>query len=172
MRPGAARVEVTAGNAAGTWVVVEDELVIGRTADEPGRLADDEEISRTHARIALDGNGHLAIEDLGSTNGTFVNGVRISGPKMLSEDDAIELGGTTLVVRELPEVGAAEPASFQAQALPPTAASAPAGPIPPLALRIEIDFATREARIHLDDVSEPVRLRHADGEWRVVSAGS
>jgi hypothetical protein len=196
MPTGGARLEVVAGNAVGTSIVVEDELVIGRHAATLGRLADDEEISRTHARITLDGSGYLAIEDLGSTNGTFVNGLRISGPKTLSAGDGIELGGTTLVVRELPAPATAgsttrahlqpTPASSRTEReqgdlahAPPTTASAPpavasAPPavasearLPPLALRLEIDTDAREARIFLDDASEPVRLRHADGAWRV-----
>jgi pSer/pThr/pTyr-binding forkhead associated (FHA) protein len=157
MGAAAARLEVVAGNAAGSSIVVEDELVIGRHADGAGRLADDEEISRAHARITLDGSGYLAIEDLGSTNGTFVNGLRISSPKTLSEGDGIEVGGTTLVVRDLPS-----PAATKA-----TTAAAPA-PLLPLALSVEIDLAAREARILLDDASEPVRLTHADGAWRIV----
>ena len=83
-------------------VLLDDELLIGRHADGAGRLADDEEISRSHARISLDRSGFCAIEDLGSTNGTFVNGLRVSGPQTLSVGDTVEVGGTTLVVRELP----------------------------------------------------------------------
>jgi pSer/pThr/pTyr-binding forkhead associated (FHA) protein len=97
-----ARFEVVAGRAIGMSIVLDDELLIGRHADGAGRLADDEEISRSHARISLDRSGFCAIEDLGSTNGTFVNGLRITGPQTLSVGDTIELGGTTLVVRELP----------------------------------------------------------------------
>jgi pSer/pThr/pTyr-binding forkhead associated (FHA) protein len=97
-----ARFEVVAGRALGMSILLDDELLIGRHADGAGRLADDEEISRSHARISLDRSGFCAIEDLGSTNGSFVNGLRISGPQTLSVGDTIELGGTTLVVRELP----------------------------------------------------------------------
>jgi pSer/pThr/pTyr-binding forkhead associated (FHA) protein len=97
-----ARFEVVAGRAIGMSILLDDELLIGRHADGAGRLADDEEISRSHARISLDRSGFCAIEDLGSTNGTFVNGLRINGPQTLSVGDTIELGGTTLVVRELP----------------------------------------------------------------------
>jgi predicted component of type VI protein secretion system len=104
-----ARIEVVAGNAAGTWLDVTDELLIGRHADGLGRLADDEEISRYHARVSLDTGGLCAIEDLGSTNGTFVNGLRLSVPKALKEGDTIELGSSTLVVRDLPSPAAAEP---------------------------------------------------------------
>jgi len=97
-----ARLEVVAGKAAGMSILVDDELLIGRHADGAGRLADDEEISRSHARLSIDRSGFCAIEDLGSTNGTYVNGLRISGPQTISEGDTIEVGGTTLVVRDLP----------------------------------------------------------------------
>jgi pSer/pThr/pTyr-binding forkhead associated (FHA) protein len=97
-----ARFEVVAGRAVGMSILLDDELLIGRHADGAGRLADDDEISRSHARISLDRSGFCAIEDLGSTNGTFVNGLRITGPQTLSVGDTIEVGGTTLVVRELP----------------------------------------------------------------------
>lgn len=97
-----ARLEVVAGRAIGMSILLDDELLIGRHADGAGRLADDEEISRSHARITLDRSGFCAIEDLGSTNGTFVNGLRITGPQTLSVGDTVEVGGTTLVVRELP----------------------------------------------------------------------
>ena len=102
MSPAMARFEVVAGRAIGMSILLDDELLIGRHADGAGRLADDDEISRSHARISLDRSGFCAIEDLGSTNGTFVNGLRIAGPQTLSVGDTIELGGTTLVVRELP----------------------------------------------------------------------
>jgi pSer/pThr/pTyr-binding forkhead associated (FHA) protein len=97
-----ARLEVVAGRAIGMWILFDDDLLIGRHAEGAGRLADDEEISRSHARVSLDRTGFCAIEDLGSTNGTYVNGLRITGPETLSEGDTIEVGGTTLVVRDLP----------------------------------------------------------------------
>ena len=97
-----ARFEVVAGRALGMSILLDDELLIGRHAEGAGRLADDEEISRSHARISLDRSGFCAIEDLGSTNGTFVNGLRVASPQTLSVGDTVEVGGTTLVVRELP----------------------------------------------------------------------
>jgi hypothetical protein len=115
MNGATARLEVVAGRAIGMSVMLDDELLIGRHAEGAGRLADDDEISRSHARISLDRSGFCAIEDLGSTNGTFVNGLRITGPQTLSVGDTIEVGGTTLVVRELPV-----PASERAlKAVPP-----------------------------------------------------
>jgi pSer/pThr/pTyr-binding forkhead associated (FHA) protein len=102
MESAMARLEIVAGRAIGMSILIDDELLIGRHAEGAGRLADDEEISRSHARLSLDRTGFCAIEDLGSTNGTYVNGLRIKGPETLSEGDTIEVGATTLVVRELP----------------------------------------------------------------------
>src|SRR5690349_21260051 len=62
-----ARLEVVAGNAAGMTILVEDELLIGRLGEGAGRLAGDEEMSRSHARVTVDADGTCAIEDLGST---------------------------------------------------------------------------------------------------------
>ncbi|HEX4186652.1 MAG TPA: FHA domain-containing protein [Solirubrobacteraceae bacterium] len=214
MSTSVARLEVVAGKAVGMSILVEDELLIGRQTDGAGRLAEDEEISRSHARVTLDTSGFCAIEDLGSTNGTFVNGLRISGPTTVSEGDTIELGATTLAVRELPQPSRVEapaagrqatvvpvsspadeepafaggPAGEAEQASPPTdlSSSAPerveldevdAGPaeLPPeeappaLAIRLEVDFAGREARVELDGASEPMRLQFDDGVWRAVS---
>ncbi len=95
------RLRVTSGNASGTEIEVDDELVVGRHASEEGQLAHDEEISRRHARISRSDAGTYVIEDLGSTNGTWVNGRRIEGIEELAAGDTIEVGATTLLV-ELP----------------------------------------------------------------------
>ena len=92
------RLRVTAGNAQGSEIQVDDEFLIGRQASEEGTLGQDAEISRHHARIARSG-GAFTIEDLGSTNGTFVNGRRITGAEILSPGDRIQVGATTLVVQ-------------------------------------------------------------------------
>lgn len=124
------RLEVISGNASGDTIVVGDELVIGRHATGAGRLSEDDEISRQHARISREVTGDYAIEDLGSSNGTFVNGLRVQSSRLLSVGDSIETGATTLVVRDIvrPEP-AAEPAAprFAAPASP-AADSAAADP--------------------------------------------
>jgi serine/threonine-protein kinase len=112
--------EVTAGNAVGTVIDVADELLVGRSADGVGRLADDVEISRRHARIFRTPGGRYAVEDLVSTNGTYVNGRRITDVTPLEVGDWMDIGATTLVVRVCvpgpavalpvdPEPGAAAP---------------------------------------------------------------
>ena len=102
------RLEVISGNATGDTIVVDDELVIGRHAEGAGRLSEDEEISRQHARISREATGDYAIEDLGSSNGTFVNGLRIQSPRLLALGDSIEAGATTLVVRAIVQPEPAE----------------------------------------------------------------
>jgi hypothetical protein len=90
---------VVSGPAAGTRLGPRDEpLLLGREADDEGRLGDDVEISRRHARIGRAEDGRLLVEDLGSTNGTFVNGKQIEGPTELETGDTVSLGDTTLKV--------------------------------------------------------------------------
>jgi serine/threonine-protein kinase len=93
---------VTEGPAAGSVLSVsDDELLIGRQAPGPGKLGNDIEISRRHARVMRESNGQFLIEDLGSTNGTYVNGERILGAQVLKPGDNVELGDTKLTVEAL-----------------------------------------------------------------------
>ncbi len=88
---------VVLGPAAGTRIEVGDELLIGRSAPDDGRLGGDPELSRRHALITCSGT-RLTIVDLGSTNGTWVNWRLIRGPTELSAGDRIELGGSAIEV--------------------------------------------------------------------------
>ena len=100
--------EVVLGNAAGTRIPIDGELVIGRASSGPGQLGGDGEISRRHARIAADARGTLWLEDLGSTNGTFVDDAQVTEPQALMPGDVVRLGQTTLEVRAAPD-GASQP---------------------------------------------------------------
>lgn len=86
--------------------VVGDELVLGRGEDLPARI-DDRGMSRRHARVhrLL---GHWCIEDLGSTNGTRVNGEVITRVVRLADGDRIQLGETTLLKVSLQDAAEAE----------------------------------------------------------------
>lgn len=59
----------------------------------------DEGVSRQHARIARTGKAGHSISDLGSTNGTYVNGLRIAKPTLLRDRDTIGLGTCRLKFR-------------------------------------------------------------------------
>jgi hypothetical protein len=50
-------------------------------------------ISRDHAAVVIGPTGTLILEDRGTTNGTFLNGFRVSGPVMLVEGDEVRIGG-------------------------------------------------------------------------------
>ena len=92
---------VSEGGEPGTGLNVGAELLIGREApDGDGRLGDDPEISRRHARVARGADGRLTIEDLGSSNGTFVNGERVRDRQVLRVGDAVRIGATTLQVTD------------------------------------------------------------------------
>ena len=93
------QLRVTEGKEQGKLVGIDADLLIGRLAPEDeGRLGGDPEISRRHARIARGADGQLAIEDLGSANGTFVNGTRIDAPRTLVAGDQVRVGKTVLEV--------------------------------------------------------------------------
>ena len=111
-----AELVVTAGADPGRRLTVTDELVIGRVVSGAGMLSDDHELSRRHARIARDAGGRLTIEDLGSSNGTFVNGERVRDRQVLRVGDAVRIGATTLQVTD-----AGRPAATPAPATPPPA---------------------------------------------------
>src|SRR3954465_9314166 len=113
-----------AGNAAGSSIALEQELVVGRSTPGLGSLGGDSEISRVHARIYHDASGQLIVEDLGSTNGTFVNGNRIAAATALRAGDQVRVGQTTMTV----EGGATEGATTVGQVVPPPAAAAPPPP--------------------------------------------
>ena len=74
------------------FALQQDQVTIGRSAGNELVLADPE-ISRRHARVVRRADGY-AVEDIGSTNGTFVNGQRISHLTLLQDGDTIDLGDT------------------------------------------------------------------------------
>jgi pSer/pThr/pTyr-binding forkhead associated (FHA) protein len=153
---------VTAGNASGTDIHVEDALVIGRHADGVGQLGDDDELSRRHALISRTPAGEYVIQDLGSTNGTYVNGQRITEPAALAVGDTLELGNTILLVQSTG--GGASPANTITSE---QVAAVPKQPQPRVTVRIEIDVDRGVASIALDEGSDRVDLVHEAGRWRI-----
>jgi hypothetical protein len=177
--------EAVAGNAAGFRITVEDRLVIGRQSPPPGRLADDPELSRHHAEISRVASGDYAIEDLSSTNGTYVNGVRLDAPAILCRGDTIEVGTTTLIVLSAPmpedladiDVRAAtltdvstipRGTTRQEPEPPPPPEPEPPPPPPRLGLRLEVDLESSAVTILLDGADAPISLELVDGDWRLA----
>ena len=74
---------------AGREVPVADGMTIGRTSGDV--LIPDPQVSRRHAVVRLNGP-HPVLEDLGSTNGTFVNGEQLTAPRELQLGDEVRFG--------------------------------------------------------------------------------
>ena len=91
--------EVVEGPAAGTRLHFgRAPFVLGRAEPGDGSLGADAELSRRHASATVLDPSRILIEDLGSTNGTLVNGLRISGPTVVAAGDTVQVGATTLKV--------------------------------------------------------------------------
>ncbi len=85
------------GMPAQKFILDRPVTTIGRSSINDLPIAD-KMLSRQHARILKDGDGGLAIEDLGSRNGTYVNGERLVSIQPLKSGDRITVGGVTLKV--------------------------------------------------------------------------
>jgi predicted component of type VI protein secretion system len=85
------RLVLRAGPTTGKAFPLEkEEMFIGREANNDV-VINDPEVSRRHARLFVQG-GNMILEDLGSTNGTSVNGQRLTGPYVLRAGEIITLG--------------------------------------------------------------------------------
>jgi len=106
---------VTEGPAAGQRFELDSEVVLGREGVS-ATIADDSELSRRHAAVRPAAGG-FEVEDLGSRNGTFVNGQKIEGATRLSGGDTIKIGQTVLALEGVAR--AAETAVSPSPAAPP-----------------------------------------------------
>ena len=128
------------GPTPGTTYSLEGEMsTIGRDSTNT-IVINDAEVSRRHSRLTFQG-GKYVIEDLGSTNGTFVNGQRLSGPVVLKAGDMISFGeqislafdvlsfdpNATVMSKPPTATAAAQPAPVAAPA-PAYAGQVPTGP--------------------------------------------
>jgi pSer/pThr/pTyr-binding forkhead associated (FHA) protein len=75
------------------------EVTVGRAGGCAVLLPADSFVSQLHARL-FRRDGSLYVEDLGSTNGTFLNGKKVSAPVSVRKGDKVQFGRTTLEVRK------------------------------------------------------------------------
>ncbi len=77
----------------GSVFAMADEITIGRAANATIGMGDDSFVSQLHARVFRDA-GMTMIEDLGSTNGTYLNGKRLTEPERVTKGDRVQIGNT------------------------------------------------------------------------------
>ena len=97
---GASRLVVTSPNGgkhARRTYDVGTELTLGRAAGCQVPLDDDTFVSQLHARVFMV-DGQLFVEDLGSTNGTYLNGQRVSAAMPMRRGDSLQVGRTVMEV--------------------------------------------------------------------------
>jgi pSer/pThr/pTyr-binding forkhead associated (FHA) protein len=128
------KLTITEGPLAGEPLEVEGEVVLGREGVD--LVIDDPEISRRHVAFRRREN-EIEIEDLGSLNGTYVNGSKLEAAVLLAPGDVIKLGKTSIAVAaetQATQLGA-QPTSLSPSAGVTRAASptppAPVAPPPP-----------------------------------------
>ena len=115
----------------------EGEATVGRSRNCTVAVKD-VTVSRHHATICFEG-GRAKVRDLGSSNGTFVNGQRVDGEIPLADGDRVVVGEAELVLRMLAPLGPAEatarlvipPMSLGESPLSPGSLVTPAGPSAP-----------------------------------------
>ncbi len=96
-------------------VVVVNRLDVGRECD--GLLLADQQVSRLHLRLELV-EGRMVVADLGSSNGTFVDGLRVRAPVVLEPLSTITLGTTSIRLLGVAPLPGRDPAG------PPSSAGA------------------------------------------------
>ncbi len=140
MADGSSRLIVRTGPSPGVvFELTKEVTMLGRDVTNDVPLGD-AEISRQHARLTRTPGG-MVLEDLGSTNGTFVNGDRLSSPRVLQRGDMVGLGENVTLTFEssAPEAAAtvlgsaARGPAPRTSSPPPPRAAPPAMPAPPAA---------------------------------------
>lgn len=125
MAPQSYQITMRTGPTPGKVFPLEkNEVYIGRDVNND-IVINDVEVSRRHARITLQSGGYV-LEDLGSTNGVFVNGQRITRPVMLRGGETIMLGENVTLAFEAMGYDAAA----TVVAAPPPVVEAPPPPSP------------------------------------------
>jgi len=142
------------GPAAGQrWALNKDELMIGREP-ECDICIPDRQVSRAHARLRRQANG-FELEDLGSKNGTHVNGAPVQGKVLLQDGDVVQVA----LVARLAYVGSDATMPLRADSAMAAAIgmkrTAPLGPAH-LVGRLRLDSAARRVWVSEQEVEPPL----------------
>ena len=136
------RLKMVRGHRCGTEIVIEpgQTVVIGRSSSAQFSLPEDVLISSLHAQLEFSSDGEGQVSDLGSMNGTFVNGGRVSSTGIL-DGDTLRLGKTEWTVMMGDGVSGnvyamEQPASFH----PEPSRTAPDIPVVPPPRQVSDDF--------------------------------
>ncbi len=134
-----------------------DGVLLGRGKTAAIRLTD-RLASGRHARV-VPGDDGFVIEDLGSTNGTFVNGVQLSAPAALTDGDRIRLGESEFVFESPPALPQAPPPAFAGAPPPaPVEDATPAALGPPeteTVVQLDVPLAAKDAAADGGDTPPP-----------------
>jgi predicted component of type VI protein secretion system len=112
--------EIVEGPGAGRTVAVQRPLVIGR-GEDADLVLDDTQVSRHHARIVPTPDGGATVEDLESSNGTFVNQQPLHSATRVDPGDQLLIGLTILQLRNEAQIAAVPSA---VRPIPPALAAA------------------------------------------------
>jgi uncharacterized RDD family membrane protein YckC len=104
------------------------ESVIGRSRTCAVHIPEST-VSRQHAKLVVADEGKVSVHDLGSSNGTFVNGDKVDGTRDLTNGDRVLVGEAEVIVRILPPLEAAD-ATMKVSIPPLTAPYVPPGGAP------------------------------------------
>ncbi|MGW4223875.1 FHA domain-containing protein FhaB/FipA [Streptomyces bauhiniae] len=91
---------VTEGTLAGTTVALQGQTITLGRAHDSTIVLDDDYASSRHARIYPDRDGQWIVEDLGSTNGTYLDRSRLTTPTPVPLGGAIRIGKTVIELRK------------------------------------------------------------------------
>ncbi|RLC23484.1 MAG: hypothetical protein DRH56_07540 [Deltaproteobacteria bacterium] len=83
------------GDRRGPLLLMDNRNTLGRGLSN-SVVVGDPQVSKRHAEIGRDDEGKYWIRDLGSRNGVFLNGGKVTGPRRLRDGDLVKLGSTIL----------------------------------------------------------------------------
>jgi pSer/pThr/pTyr-binding forkhead associated (FHA) protein len=133
-------------------------VLVGRGPDS-GLVLDHPSVSRRHAGLRIDGGGKIVLADLGSSNGTLLNGRRITQPVVVQPGDTIEVGPFELLVGP---AARAPKAPQDRRGLSETSEDA----------LVEAELSGRIGKVGLAEIAQVIELNTKTGTLRVEANGT